>query len=166
MSDKDSELGDRESRRWQEEKQRKRKRCASCSLYKYIYFVCRALVVGGLYSWNATLLVFRSVFSKGRGVKFRREECLSMDCRQTVVCNISRTVRRLLTQFTRTKELQRSLHFRITSMCSRLQAIACKISFLISTGNKLPSILPMPCRNQFIPMLTEYPILMLYVHIK
>ena len=40
-----------------------RKRRASCSLYKYIYLVCGALVVGGLYSWNATLLVFRSVFS-------------------------------------------------------------------------------------------------------
>ena len=44
-----------------------RKRRASCSLYKYIYLVCGALVVGGLYSWNATLFVFRSVFSVEEG---------------------------------------------------------------------------------------------------
>lgn len=40
------------------------------SLYKYIYLVCGALVLGGLYRWNATLPLFRSVFSKGRAVKF------------------------------------------------------------------------------------------------
>jgi len=28
------------------------------SLYKYIYLVCGALVLGGLYRWNATLLCF------------------------------------------------------------------------------------------------------------
>lgn len=74
VNNKDSRRGDRKSRRWQGEKQREQKRCASCSLYKYIYLVCRALVVGGLYSWNATLFVFRSVFSEGRVVKFGREE--------------------------------------------------------------------------------------------
>lgn len=66
--------GDRESRRWQEEKQRERERWALCSLYKYIYVVCGALVVGGLYSWNATLLLFRSVSSEGHAVKFSRGE--------------------------------------------------------------------------------------------
>lgn len=33
------------------------------SLYKYIYFVCGALVLGGLYRWNATLPVFLDRFS-------------------------------------------------------------------------------------------------------
>lgn len=33
------------------------------SLYKYIYLVCGALVLGGLYQWNATLPVFLDRFS-------------------------------------------------------------------------------------------------------
>lgn len=62
---------------------------ALCSLYKYIYLVCGALVVGGLYSWNATLLPFRSVFSEGRAVKFSREERQSRVLGTSVACDIS-----------------------------------------------------------------------------
>lgn len=46
------------------------------SLYKYIYLVCGALVLGGLYRWNATLPVFLDRFSpraaRARSVKFGR----------------------------------------------------------------------------------------------
>lgn len=85
---KNSGHSDRESRRWQGEKQREQKRCASCSLYKYIYLVCGALVVGGLYSWNATHLVFRSVFSRGtRGKIWSRRTSLE-SFEATVSCHI------------------------------------------------------------------------------
>lgn len=111
---KNSGHSDRESRRWQGEKQREQKRCASCSLYKYIYLVCGALVVGGLYSWNATHLVFRSVFSRGTRGKIwsRRTSLESFEatvsyhtrvcecvCVCVCVCIRSVSVSQLLTQF-------------------------------------------------------------------